>query len=494
MAAGAGTAPDLAANNPPLSPSPLATGQGSPAEDDGTEDWSYIKTIQNDPSKMETCKANQRDIEKRFPVDVVSIVEGRWLQHMFGTVLTIDEPPNRHLFSALGGVMGIGHVRLNSDSTLRVSVPGTTPELNMGAYRALHVLRERFANKPTGYGQKKGCGTSNCHEANVLLDGDEEWQEALRAIMLAVDLGGLWEEGAALPTTVAIRAPKESPPTGGDLYDDGGAMDSREELGLTLHLAQLGIAPPVFATFPVKKLRLNKTLIERGYGYVVEDKWEDLPKLLRNINDAHKSNPTNRREAHKSVESSVTALLHKVAHNDFLLFDVKPSNMVGRRVGHTLAYEVRMIDFDSRMTVQANMHNESNPTSAKCIFFVNGLLFLNYTLHHDSQFVPAFRNLAREVVDTWRTMRDEPERSFCVTLREDTTMPRLRNYLPSLLRAHERTFPLLLREAFYHLLHLYAGKDGGPFKRTLKADAGPTNVIDRFVDQVAARFGYATAP
>lgn len=458
---------DMMAHEPPLT---LAT----PREADEADDESR--------RKWGVAPYQQEGVEKRFPLDTASALEGGWLNVMFTEVLVWDEPPNRHLFSALGPPNPIRHVRLSKHSNL---VMGMTL-LSTNAFAALRALRKRFANRPTSHNSRQGCGSSNCHETGVELFGNEDWQLALRAIMVALDQGeNQWQGGATLPITVTIRAPKQSR-TRFDFFSHTFTMDNREELGLTLRAAHLGISPPVFATFPVQISSAQSVLAERGYGYVFEDGWVDLHRLIKRLQFEHTISD-DLGQAQRNIETSVTLLLRKVAHNDIVLMDIKLHNMVGRRVGDTLEYEVRMIDFGSNFTAIANMHKAQKSTSAQCIFFVNGLLLLNYIFTYGDWMVPIFCGLAREVAETWRGMANEGD-GFCAELREDHNRVEAANApsMRSLIREPEDTFPALLRFAFYRMLDTY-GKEGKLLKLA-KTEGSKPGFIDRFVDVLEREF------
>ena len=463
---GSPNAPDIMAHESPLT---LATPrEADEADDESRRKWGVA--------------SQQEDVERRFPLDTASALEEEWLNVMFTEVLVWDEPPNRHLFSALGPPNPVRHMRLSKHSNL---VMGMTL-LSTNAFASLRALSKRFANRPTTHNSSQGCGSSNCHEPGVELFGNEDWQLALRAIMVALDQGkNQWQGGATLPRTVAIRTPKQSQ-TKFDFFNHKFTMDNREELGLTLRASQLGICPPVFATFPVQILSAQRVLVERGYGYVFEDGWVDLHRLIRKLQFEHAISD-DLSKAQRNIETSVTLLLRKVAHNDIVLMDIKLHNIVGRRVGNTLEYEVRMIDFGSNFTAIANRHKAQKSTSAQCIFFVNGLLLLNYIFTYGDWMVPIFCGLARAVAETWRGMANEGD-GFCAKLREDYDRVEKANApsMSSLIRGPEDTFPALLRFAFYRMLETY-GKEGKLFELA-KTEGSKPGFIDRFVNVLEREF------
>lgn len=478
---GAPDEPDLTAHEPPL-PQSLQTATPHEEVDDKDRDRLYRELLVLKASHAR-FNENLRVIEKRFPFDNVSAVEGHFLKLMFTDVIVCDEPPNRHLFSSLGPPVPINHMRLNKDSMLVLGM--NTIQTN--AFVALRALRERFGNKPTSYKYSHGCGTSNCYESGVELHGPHGWQLALRAILVALDSKlNRFQGGNALPRTVAIRAPKAARRDSRRFNDDF-TKENRDELGLTLRAAQLGIAPPIFATFPTKILSEKNVLVERGYGFVFEDGWVDMYQLIYGLKFVHKSDRA-RFQAQRNIETRIIALLHTVADNDLLMFDVKLTNMVGRRVGNTLEYEVRMIDFGPLLTAESNMHTDTKQTSADCVFFVNGLLLLNSISNWYVSQMPMFGRLAEEVVATWRAMNHEGA-SFCATLKADAQRVEVSNmpHMENLLRGSKAKFTSLLRFGFYRMLERY-GRKNELLTNADKATNSGTGFIGRFVDLLEVEF------
>jgi|SaaInlV_125m_DNA_1040241.scaffolds.fasta_scaffold01822_7 hypothetical protein len=504
---------DLAAHEPPLSgfaPSPApaqkakrrrrgeeaanssATASMPPAvlaeEDDPSTDPGYAH-IQKTVAKSATTRELIDSLDQNWPVGHAHYIQRDQYRAAFDDMLTFDEPPHRHIFSSLGQAAPIRHLRLGSDSLLAVPGTSATPELN--AFAALLALRMEFANKPVEYGSKQGCGQGNCYRGGVNPHGHEEWQVALRAIMLAVDKGrNYWQGGAALPKTVAVRAPKATS-NRVDVYDWNLGNDARDELGLTLRAAQMGITPPVYATFPVKVVSETRgTLSKRDYGYIVEDGWMDLWSLLHALPRIHTTADDYKR-AQYYVAKSISLLLHKVANvAEFLLMDVKTPNMVARRVGDTLKYEVLMIDFGALHAADANLDSDVQHTKPECVFFVNAVLLLNMVIKYHSDSVPIFYNLAMEVVNTWKGMQ-LGEDSFCAMLAADAARVQAKDipdFGKNLLQLEGRTaFQERLRYNFYLTLDKYGDRQG------LLAEAdnfalGGGGFINRYVQLLEKKF------
>lgn len=407
-------------------------------------------------------------------------------------IVKYDEPPYRYLWTSLGGTP-IRFMRLDKDSLLR----GTFGSMN--AFSALRALRMKFTNKPTHYGSRQYCGTSNCFVPNVPIDGSEEWAKALRCMMLTMDQGtDHWQKGAQLPKTVAIRAPKASTMDTKRAFDWGNTIDARDELALTLRAASMGISPPVYVAFPVKIFSEKLgTVIARDMAYVYEDGWMDLQDLLGKLSTVHQD-VAELEAAKGSIGRRVAGLLRKVAiESDFFLMDIKMMNMVGRRRGDTTnKYEVRMIDFGPLLTGEASRHSDEE-TSADCIFFVNGLLFLNQLVGYYNQYAPMFRSLAKAVVETWNAMQDEGD-SFCALIKKDKERPYKKGdwlELDTLLQTESREEHLkLLRAGFYRMLNNYG--DNGTLLAQVDAAAAASKeegFINCYVRLLEKHFGLASA-
>ena len=504
---------DLAAHEPPLSgfaPSPApvqkakrrrrgkeaanssATASTPPAvlaeEDDPSTDPGYahiLKTV----AKSATTRELIDSLDQNWPVGHAHNIQRGQYRAAFDDMLTFDEPPHRHIFSSLGQALPIRHLRLDRVSPL--AVPGTSATTELNAFAALLALRMEFANKPVKYGSQEGCGQGNCYRGGVDPRGHEEWQVALRAIMLAVDKDrGHWQGGAALPKTVAVRAPKATS-NRVDVYDWNLGNDARDELGLTLRAAQMGITPPVYATFPVKVVSETRgTLSKRDYGYIVEDGWMDLWSLLHALSRIHTAAEDYKR-AQYYVAKSISLLLHKVANvAEFLLMDVKTPNMVARRVGDTLKYEVLMIDFGALHAADANLDSDVQHTKPECVFFVNAVLLLNMVIKYHSGSVPMFCDLAKEVVNTWKDMQLGKD-SFCAMLAADAERVQAKDipdFGKNLMQLEGRAaFQERLRYNFYLTLDKYGDRQG------LLAEAdnfalGGGGFINRYVQLLEEKF------
>lgn len=427
-------------------------------EDDPDVDANYDHLMK----KAETHEGTKRllsKLDREWPIDYVHNLLHHQTRSVFDEVLTYDEPPNRHLFSSLGMATPIRHVRLDKHSIL--TVPGPNP-IQINAFAALLALRLEFANKPSSTTRRDGCGQSNCYVGGVNLNGYEEWRVALRAVMLSVDHArGVWKGGEALPRTVAIRAPKAMKYKF-KYYDTSSTNDARDELGLTLRAAQMGITPPVYATFPVKVISENtRTLCKRDYAYVCEDGWADLWSVLHTLERVH-TNANDLKLAKYYIAKSTSMLLHKVANvAEYLMLDIKTLNMVTRRVGDTLKYEVQMIDFGALLTTNPNFDSDAQNTTPQCIFFLNGVLFLNFIVGYHANRISMFYDLATEVVQTWKDLRPNPL-SLCAWLAADAARIKeadIPHFDQSLMRLKGHALNQRLRFNFYLTLSKYGDKE-----------------------------------
>ena len=430
-------------------------------------------------------------MHEHFGVNTVHEFKKELHEIVLQDIVKYDEPPYRYLWTSLGKTP-IRFMRLDKDSRLR----GTFGSMN--AFSALKALRVQFANKPTHYGSRQYCGTSNCFVPKVPIHGSEEWAQALRCLMLAMDQGtDHWKKGAQLPKTVAIRAPKASTMDTKHSFDWGNTIDARDELELTLRAASMGISPPVYVAFPVKVFSEKLgTIVARDMAYVYEDGWMDLQDLLGNLSTVHQD-VAELEAAKGSIGRRVSGLLRTVAiESDFFLMDIKMMNMVGRRrSGTTNKYEVRMIDFGPLLTGEASRHSDEK-TSADCIFFVNGLLFLNQLVGHYNKYVPIFKSLAKNVVGVWKYCRDEGD-SFCALINKDKERPFQADWLDldTLLQTESREEHLkLLRAGFYRMLHNY-GENGTLLAQVDAAAAASKEegFINCYVRLLEKHFGLASA-
>tara|TARA_B100000902_G_scaffold344639_1_gene350152 strand:+ start:155 stop:1696 length:1542 start_codon:yes stop_codon:yes gene_type:complete len=474
-----GKEPAAAGAGPSSSTTPATLAE----EDDPSTDKAYqfiLKQLETDESRQELI----RGLDENWPVDNVHNIAKHQHRAAFDDMLDFDDPPNRHLFSSLGLASPIRHLRLNKDSNLVVGPSAA----QMNAFAALLALRLEFANKPVDTTHKDGCGTSNCYWGGVDLHGQEVWQVALRAIMLAIDKGrDQWQGGAALPKTVAIRAPKAME-SKVDSYDWRSTHDARDELGLTLRAAQMNITPPVYAAFPVKVVSETLgTLCKRDYGYICEDGWTDLWRTLKTLPLDKTS--TGFKEAQRSIAKSTSLLLHRVANvAEYLMADIKTLNMVARRVGDTQEYEVMMIDFSALHTADANLDSDVQHTKPDCIFFVNGMLFLNMIVIYHTDRMSMFYDLAMEVVNTWKSMQRN-QGSFCALLAADAARVQyedIPDFTYSLLRIREDQFQERLRYNFYLGLFNYGDKE--LLKEADTVALGGGGFVNRYVQLLEEKF------
>ena len=171
------------------------------------------------------------------------------------------------VFTALGGV------RKDTFESL-----SATDADDFDALGLIAELEVQFANKPVDADHRHGCGTYNCFASSVETQGDEEWQKALRALLISVNVE---PDGSKfrIPATVAVRAPKMDD----EVSLKSATRDARDELYLTLYAAHIDISPPVLATFPVNVLTPKGDTAWHGHGYIMEDGWQDLGHLLRDL-------------------------------------------------------------------------------------------------------------------------------------------------------------------------------------------------------------------
>ena len=504
-AGGEAAVPNLAAHEPPLSPdgSPVLprTKRGrrpppplvepapaAPAAHAPFPEEDDLSTDDEVQKNSELCQADNALLEQMLSrdwlVNARDTIDEDTLR-MMGHALALDEPPHRHLFSCLGEGAPIHHVRLGRDSVLATNA-GAVP---MNAFDALLALRTEFANKPTNWDAVRGCGAANCFRDGVDIHGTEPWQLALRAIMLA---GA--DKRQALPNTVAVRAPKamRAPKTeAGEKasFDWAETADARKELRLTLRAAQMGIAPPVYATFPVKVVyEKSGTLGSRQYGYICEDGWKDLFVVLTNLRLVHNADDE-RERAERSIATSVASLLHKVSHAaQYLMLDTKTPNMVARRAAGTTTYEVLAIDFGALMTTDTMLHGNTQRMNSECIFFVNSLLFLNFVMRVHKKQMAIFRDLAMEVAQTWRKMERNDD-GFCALLSKDASRVagEKNGNIFGAGSGPESAFLATLRLDFYTTLEVY-GDEKVPLPEIDQSARRNSGFIDRYLQLLEEKF------
>ena len=330
-------------------------------------------------------------------------------------------------------------------------------------------LGEEFANMPYGHNAKEGCGTSNCFRAGVPLDGNAPWQRGARALLDALNQAvDEPQQRPNVPRTIATRAPKHLPEMLEGEAERKDALEAFDELMLTLYAAHVGITPPVHLAFPVslkgQKRRFLTAGAGRGYGYLMEDGWVSLDDALelgrRKVLHADEAEVD---EALLSIASGVSDLMHEVSDLYLLALDVNRRNLVVRRRGVSTDYEVRMIDFASKWTVNPNMHapDDTVTTSTDCIFFINGLCLLN-EMATGMPIVPVqFDKFAKEVLELWDMRFQNVEggsEGFCHALLEDKELPeRVDVDMGNLAAVPRDQFMTALRAHFWRVFYTYAG-------------------------------------
>ena len=379
------------------------------------------------------------------------------------------------------------------------------PEWTGGSIRMRHLSDigsvndlERFIQSNSS--MAKACGTSNCTLKNVSLATDGPIRR------LIADLNPT----ASLPDTVTVRAPSwliKPESTAMKLGHVVNAMRKEVvELVFTLHMARLGLTPPILAVVP---LRTRKALVwpdkviglrlwkvtQFGFAYVSEAGWTDLQDFLAG-DKAVDSSPNRSR-----MQAAIVDCVRTASDAGMLLLDVKPTNMVVkaypsyRGVQEESNYDVKMIDFDGQFTVNMShdlyANQESFETSKDCIFFLNGLLLLNYAAARSYYRSHFFFELFVEVVATWRMIKNSGiVDGFCSFFQEDrvfaqkvqrpsgeTVLHRGRNLT---LVSGQESFKMEVYRTFYVVLEYY-GIDVVDLKET-KAPAERENVA--FVEHI----------
>ena len=361
---------------------------------------------------------------------------------------------------------------------LRVDGATRLGEHGIFAAFATERLGEVFANMPYLHEAKEGCGTSNCFRAGVPLDGNDPWQRGARALLDALNQAvDEPQQRPNMPQTIATRAPKQLLKRLEGDAERSFALEAFDELMLTLYAAHVGLTPPVHLAFPVNlKSRFwtpEKPGTGRGYGYLMEDGWVSLADALEiNVWDVHADN-AEVDMAVLSIALGVRDLLRAVSDRYLLALDVNRRNLVVRRRGLSTDYEVRMIDFASKWTVDPNMHapDDTVTTSTDCIFFVNGLCLLN-EMAADMPIVPVqFDEFANEVLKLWDMRFQDVEyggEGFCHALLEDKELPeRVHVDMGNLAAVPRDQFMTALRAHFWRIFYTYAYtyEDGEPDSR-----------------------------
>ena len=454
------------------------TGAGTPDPYKGTGKRAKIGKLTVLPSPPARA-----DIEARYELGTRVELPGTLeVLRAIGSWIEATEPESEWFFSSNGANAQVAALRVGVLTAL-----GDASD-NVDTRDALLALDNRFANKPAGNKPRQGCGTYNCFESSVDLKGAETWQVSLRALLVALNRGSSGEK-FALPATVAVRAPKMR--TGSSTWavrtasglgwvasdwDADGTREERDELMLTLYTAHIGIAPPVLAAFPVEVVHENGSAVMNSYAYVTEDGWQDFGTAMKQLHiDTRRGRDTTRHWS--SIEDEAIRLLRLVADHRLALFDIKPGNMVLRQVlASRPTYELRMIDFGASFMAQVNMHAERDDerASSDCVFFINGLLFLNAVLRlglakSEYPSIHMFKRLADEVVDAWQTIGRGND--FCGLLSKDLRLRDEWRSMENLQRVSKQAYNDALHSAFYMLLNNYTTMDA-----TEGADArGPAN-------------------
>ena len=414
-----------------------------------------------------------------MPLNTVSIVPAD-LPTLRELVLFIEKQKHYQRFAF--GCAGKGQpiVGLRAEGGMLLKYKGA----NIYSTFAMAEVATEFGNKPSNWNTPQGCGTSNCYRANVPINGSASWEKYALALMDALKQNVPEPQLPNTPRTVASRAPKQlktadKPTKVSEEIDD--SIEQFDEMALTLYAAHMGITPPVYLAYPVLlSCDDGSSAVVRAYGYLLEDGWTDLGELLhRGISSAHAS-ADERAQAFASVEKGVRTLLREVSDLYLIALDTKRSNLVARRRGGSTSYDVRMIDLSSVWTVDANMHAQAEGselhTSADCIFFVNGISFLNEVAAYGGAVYTAFRNLAAEVLGLWDSMQ-HGDQSFCHALAEDKELPaNLKGSICNLMREPRRRFLKSVHSSFYRIFYHYSDTDpkrpNGWLKGLDKAKAG----------------------
>lgn len=435
---------------PTPSGKPISNANALEEADDPETDPRYEWLLEH----HDELKDGLEGLERRYPLEKVAPLDKSVYENyktFFHDVVNVDEPPNRHLFSAYGKGAPIHYLRLGPNSMLTMHDPVFQSEVSMPAFHALKLLRDHFGNMPSN---TPNCGSYNCFTNKVELYGPHEHQLALRALLFALRPSTKPANGQ---TTVAIRSPALAIVSG---YNYVKSTQNSHEVGLTLRAAAVDVAPPVYAVIPMKVAAMaggTPQLVQRGYAYVFEDGWTDLHTILDTVRAVHTwDNEVNMAYTHigEAVDQLLTDLAKKTG---YLMLDMKLSNLVGRRqLGvHETMYEMRAIDFSSDFTAEANLHDDARATSDDCILFVNTLLLLSQIKESRPLFMYVFYRSANKMKALWETMTREGD-SFCKLLDEDEESgPAYTDDQESLMEAPPGTFHDKLRRVFYRFLHHY---------------------------------------
>ena len=496
--------PDGAVMTPPQPPPPPAPTPVPPVyvvdaslleEDDPDDDAAYKKILfirnsdeallatQRNGKALIKVKRNLAYVDAAYPLNQTMGLRQRDYGAVLRNAIIFDEPPNRYLFSSYGKGDDIWFMRAGPGFEYTFYDEILAEDVRVNVFNALRALRFQFGNRSKHHKHNE-CGSYNCFEPGVVVHGPDLWQLALRTVLTAAappsggTASGLPDGMVCeLPDTVAIRVPMAS---GADRFSNEKSTQQRDELDLTLRAAAADIAPRVYATFPIKIISEPKgTLAARGYGYVYEDGWTNFGALLNSLPGLH-PDPAELRRAEAHIGRKVIALLVNLSQKvGYLLLDVKTLNMVVRRVPDAMDdYDVRMVDFGATFVAKANLYEDT--TSESCIFFVNGLLLLNFIMRRHSSSRHIFFDLARMVERIWDEMLFLDD-DFCALLHQDGERLFPHEFDPetNLTRTPHPGFQETLRNTFYRMLHKY-----GPAELINEADwswAYGTEFVTRYV-------------
>jgi hypothetical protein len=433
--------------------------------------------------ELERRRAAEAEEEKRrkhsvifdeFPEGKVFTLDGLTERLRLPSLIQDTFGVSNWVFSAETSVTGI---RLNGSSTLGSE--------SINALGVVSVLGSRFANND-GTGN---CGSYNCFEKSVRIEGDDVVSKGLRALISALQN----MDSFMMPSKVSVRAPKKS---NRETYSADHTRLGRDELALTLHMAATQIGPPILAALPVDVLGKDSIIAINDYAYVTESDWTDLERLLDRLRYTH-TTPDSLDAAVNSISKATVALMRRVAANGIVLTDVKLTNMIARRQGWSNNYEVRMIDFGAYFTADVNMHaaQTGEVTPEECIFFINGLLLANYVLTFRGRdpwnHKHVFKQLVKEVSGTWKHMEKKGmANGFCALIARDEVYPREDSLLDltNLLMVPKDDFFTALRNVFYLVLENY-GHDDVLQQYQSKAPEGVNpSYISRLVDRIEALY------
>ena len=495
--------------------------------DDEYDTQGPVHTIKKDYNKMRSCQT--RKILALFPIQETVKIEQAINVFALPRLLKDTADTSQWIFSSSTSVISAMRVDINIKEPLRTE--GTDIKIGSSSRymsRVIQALDERFANRPSEHSNRSfgpgRCGTFNCVEPNFSLKGDvglldilkleghlqgfslekhRKVQQYLRELITS--LHDNVNPNFVMPTSVAVRAPMKSAL---QYKNEAFTQEESDELALTLYAANYGITPPVLAAFPVGvrsegsirhadedvyfedgKFKFQHVVFN-SFAYVTESGWTDLERTLNNLRTTHVSDYY---EAVDSISNNTIALFHSVAESGMLLTDVKLANMVARLNNDTTEYEVKMIDFGAQFTCYVNKfaNEQSKMTSPSCVFFVNGLLLANQVLKTNQRHKHVFKNLVREIADTWKEMTINGEgNAFCAILNLDETFNggrKLPEFLGNMQILREAEFYEMMKVTFYFMLKEYGNTD--LLRIGEKKKRHDVNYISRVVKQFKEHYG-----